>query len=47
MDTELKKKLDELEERMRRIEALLSDPTLKVLNQNLHIIVGEIRSLKG
>jgi len=47
METEILKKLTEIVESLHRIERLLSDPTLKVINQNLHIIAGDIRNLKG
>jgi hypothetical protein len=45
-ETKIMCKLEELEDRLKRIEKLLKDPTLDNINDNLHIIAAEIRSLK-
>ncbi len=46
MNEEIMRKILELETRMKRIEKLLSNPSLETLNNNLHIIADEIRRLK-
>jgi len=40
-------KLEKLEDRLKRIEKLLKNPTFDIINDNLQIIASEIRSLKS